>query len=179
MERKKAERERIKAAQEEKKRQQQGTAEADETSKPKIPEEEEDLVDALLKEIRQGITLRRRSMRFSGSRHRSTASRGFEIKQDDIARLQNLYQQATIEEGNGSEVNNGSLKAEQKEQTCKLSDSQMRCQSLLDNYKRQQLSVTTNGAVNDDNLEQHEQPPVHQKQRHSSAPSLPHYETTI
>jgi len=169
MERKKAERERIKAAQEEKKRQQQGAVEADETSKPKIREEEEDLVDALLKEIRQGITLRRRSMRFSGSRQHSSVSRGFEIKQDDIPRL---YQQATIKEGDESEINNGSLKAEQKEQTSKLSDSQMRSQSLFNNYKRRQHAVTTNGAV-------HEQLPVHQKQRHYSAPSLPHYETTI
>jgi len=169
MERKKAERERIKAAQEEKKRQQQGAAEADETSKPKIREEEEDLVDALLKEIRQGITLRRRSMRFSGSRQHSSVSRGFEIKQDDIPRL---YQQATIKEGDESEINNGSLKAEQKEQTSKLSDSQMRSQSLFNNYKRRQHAVTTNGAV-------HEQLPVLQTQQHSSAPSLPHYETTI
>jgi len=172
MERKKAERERTKAAQEEKKRQQQG---ADETNKPKIPEEEEDLVDALLKEIRQGITLRRRSMRVNGTQHHRGTNRGFEMKQDDIARLQKLYQQAIVKE-NVNEEDNGSLKVEQKEQTLKLPDiQQMRRRSLLDNYRRQKHAVTTNGAVND---EQPEQPPVH-RQRYASVPIYPHFETTV
>jgi len=173
MERKKAEREKIKAAQEEKKRQQQGAAGADEAGKLKIPGEEEDLVDALLKEIRQGTTLRRRSMRMSGggSQQRSSVGRGFEMKKDELARLQKIYQKAVIEEENETSV---SPETEQNKETEKLSDTEIKCK---DSYKRQRQGAI-NGTENDDNSEQGEQFPG-QEQQDSSVPSIPHYETTI
>lgn len=89
MEKKQAEREKQKLEKEGKKRQQQQQANVN--SKPKKPEEEEDIIGALMKEIRRGKTLRRRSEFKSGCGSHPSRS----LKQDDIIRL---YEETIIKE---------------------------------------------------------------------------------
>ena len=102
MEKKRAEREKQKLEKEaNKKLQQQDTASATGTKLNK-PEEEEDIIGALMKEIRRGKTLRRRSEAQSSGSIRSGSSvrpgrSGGDLKQDDILRLQKIYEQAVTE----------------------------------------------------------------------------------
>ena len=95
MEKKRAEREKQKLEKEEKKRQQQGSV-SDASSKPNKPEEEEDIIGALMKEIRRGKTLRRRSEAQSGGSIRSNRPRA-DLKQDDILRMQKEYEKSVKE----------------------------------------------------------------------------------
>ena len=94
MEKKRAERERQKLEKEEKKKQQQGNV-SDTSTKLNKPEEDEDIIGNLMKEIRRGKSLRRRSEapdeanRPSRSRH--------DLKQEDIVRLQKIYEQSITE----------------------------------------------------------------------------------
>ena len=95
MEKKRAEREKQKLEREEKKRQQQGSV-SDTSSKPNKPEEEEDIIGALMKEIRRGKTLRRRSEAQSGGGIRPNKPRA-DLKQDDILRMQKVYEESATE----------------------------------------------------------------------------------
>ena len=92
MEKKRAEREKQKLEKEANKKQQQGTASATGNK----PEEEEDIIGALMKEIRRGKSLRRRSEAQSGGSVRPGRS-GADLKQDDILRLQKIYEEAITE----------------------------------------------------------------------------------
>ena len=94
MEKKRAERERQKLEKEEKKKQQQGNA-SDTSKKLNKPEEEEDIIGNLMKEIRRGKSLRRRSKCQSGDVRPSRSKH--ELKQDDIVRLQKIYEQSITE----------------------------------------------------------------------------------
>ena len=94
MEKKRAERERQKLEKEEKKKQ-QGNASST-TTKLNVPGEEEDIIGNLMKEIRRGKTLRRRSEAQSGGTIQPSRS-GYELKQDDVLRLQKIYEQSTAE----------------------------------------------------------------------------------
>ena len=94
MEKKRAERERQKLEKEEKKKQQGNVSST--TTKLNVPGEEEDIIGNLMKEIRRGKTLRRRSEAQSGSTIRSSRS-GYELKQDDVLRLQKIYEQSKAE----------------------------------------------------------------------------------
>lgn len=184
MEKKRVAREKLKAEQEEKRRQKQGADGADKSSKPKIPEEEEDIVDALLKEIRRGKTLRRRSIKQRGSstgrQRRSSMRGGVELKQDDIARLQTLYKQAVSEENTITEEEpktEQEVATEQPKHTHSLSDSQLKRQS----YKRRRHGSATDTVVNGHSLEEHnyQLPLAQQQRRHSATPAYDHYETTV
>ena len=96
MEKKRAEREKQKLEKEEKKRQQQGSI-SDASSKPNKPqEEEEDIIGALMKEIRRGKTLRRRSEAQSGDGIRPNRPKA-NLKQDDILRVQKEYEKSVTE----------------------------------------------------------------------------------
>lgn len=92
LEKKRAEREKQK---EEKKKQQEGNVSANTGSKLNKPEEEEDIIGNLMKEIRQGKTLRRRSEAKSVSSRPNRS--GAELKKDDILRLQKIYEQSVTE----------------------------------------------------------------------------------
>lgn len=92
MEKKRAEKERQKLEKEAKKKQQGDTSNAS-TSKPNKPEEEEDIIGALMKEIRRGKTLRRRSEGKSTSSSGPSKS-GAELKKDDILKLQKIYEES-------------------------------------------------------------------------------------
>lgn len=85
MEKKKAERERIKAEKEKLKQEAKAQQEKDVTSK-QIPEPEEDIVDALLKEIRAGTTLRT-----SGEPSRRPSR--CVLKKEDMAKLEQMKQE--------------------------------------------------------------------------------------
>ena len=93
MEKKRAEREKQKLEKEANKKQQQGVA----STTGNKPEEEEDIIGALMKEIRRGKSLRRRSEAQSGGSVRPGRS-GADLKQDDILRLQKIYEEAITEE---------------------------------------------------------------------------------
>ena len=111
MEKKRAERERQKLIKEEKKKQ-QGNASST-TTKLNIPGEEEDIIGNLMMEIRHGTTLRRRSGPQPVDTARPSRS-GHELKQDDILRLQKIYEQSIAEpktswliSGNGTQAAGG------------------------------------------------------------------------
>lgn len=95
MEKKRAERERQKLEKEEKKKQQQGST-SDTSTKLNKPEEEEDIIGNLMKEIRRGKSLRRRSEVPGSETNRPNRSR-HDLKQDDIIRLQKIYEQSITE----------------------------------------------------------------------------------
>ena len=96
MEKKRAEREKQKLEKEEKKRLQQQGSVSGASSKPNKPEEEEDIIGALMKEIRCGKTLRRRSEAQSGGGIRPNRPRA-DLKQDDILRMQKEYEKSVKE----------------------------------------------------------------------------------
>ena len=99
MEKKRAERERQKLEKEEKKKQQQGNV-SDAGSKPSKPEEEEDIIGNLMKEIRRGKTLRRRSENQSGGSSQPKRP-GTNLKQDDILAMQKVYEESATKPVNG------------------------------------------------------------------------------
>jgi len=96
MEKKRAEREKQKLEKEGKKQQQQGNV-SEAGSKLKKPDEDEDIIGALMKEIRRGKTLCRRSESQPGRGSRPSRS-GAELKQDDIIRLQKIYEENILEQ---------------------------------------------------------------------------------
>jgi len=103
MEKKQAERERQKA---EKEKQKQGTSKK-KSSAGKIPEPQEDIVDALLREIRAGTTLRPRG---TGAvrRHRHT------LTKEDMEKLELMAKQDKKQENGGMVVED----VEQKMNDC-------------------------------------------------------------
>ena len=94
MEKKRAEREKQKLEKEAKKKQQGNVSDAG--CKPSKPEEEEDIIGNLMKEIRRGKSLKRRSEARSGGGSRPSRS-GADLTQDDISRLQKIYEQSITE----------------------------------------------------------------------------------
>ena len=93
MEKKRAEKERQTHEKEENKKQQGNVS--DTTTKPSQPGEEEDIIGNLMKEIRRGKTLRRRSKRQSTGDGKQLNRSG--LKQDDTLRMQTINQQPVTE----------------------------------------------------------------------------------
>ena len=94
MEKKRAEKEKQKLEKEEKKKQQDNVSST--TTKSNVPGEEEDIIGNLMKEIRRGKTLRRRSEAQSGGTIQPSKTR-YELKQDDILQLQKTNGQSKAE----------------------------------------------------------------------------------
>ena len=168
MEKKRAERERQKLEKEEKKKQQQGNT-SDTSTKLNKPEEEEDIIGNLMKEIRRGKSLRRRSEGKSGDASRPSRSRQ-DLKQDDIVRLQKIYEQSITEsvKEESEDTTDGQINGNDKLTTggrAVTSDSHL----LPANYRKDRAKSEAFTEVQYNRKDQI---------RHSIH-YMPHYETTV
>ena len=167
MEKKRAERERQKLEKEEKKKQQQGNT-SDTSKKLNKPEEEEDIIGNLMKEIRHGKSLRRRS-ETPAEASRPSRSRQ-DLKQDDIIRLQKIYEQSIIEpvKEESENTTDGQVNGNDTQTTAgkhTTSDSHL----LPANYRKDRAKSEAFAGV---------QPSRKDQIRHSIH-YMPHYETTV
>ena len=161
MEKKRAERERQKLEKEEKKKQ-KGSA-SNTSTKLNVPGEEEDIIGNLMKEIRHGTTLRRRSGPQPVDTARPSRSE-HELKQDDILRLQKIYEQS-ITEPKTSLLINGNGEQAAGERHITPADSHF----LSVSYKKDRTNSEAFAGV------QHGR---NNRVRHSFH-YFPHYETTV
>lgn len=113
MEKKKAERERLKAEKERLKQEVKAQQEKD-TANKNIPEPQEDIVDALLKEIRAGTTLRT-STGDTGQRPNRCI-----LKKEDIEKLEQMKQEGTGLVKDSKEETKLSEKTKQKKERTKM-----------------------------------------------------------
>lgn len=113
MEKKKAERERLKAEKERLKQETKAQQEKD-TANKNIPEPQEDIVDALLKEIRAGTTLRT-STGDTGQRPNRCI-----LKKEDIEKLEQMKQEGTGLVKDSKEETKLSEKTKQKKERTKM-----------------------------------------------------------
>ena len=166
MEKKRAERERQKLEKEEKKKQ-QGDASST-TTRLNVPGEEEDIIGNLMKEIRRGKTLRRRSEAQSDGTIQPSRT-GYKFKQEEILQLQKVYDQSKAEsmkekpeDSTHSQINGNGKAAGGKSVT---PDSRF----LSANYKKDHIKSEASAGVKHGRNDQI---------RHSFH-YLPHFETTV